>query len=77
MAGGYSKDLRARVVSIFEEGESAREAARLLNLGVLMWLDCGRMLAIDKLRRSLGEGIAVYSGRVGADPGRHETVRGS
>lgn len=33
MARGYSKDLRVRVVSIVEEGESAREAARLLNIG--------------------------------------------
>jgi transposase len=33
MAKGYSKDLRERVVSIVEEGDSAREAARLLNVG--------------------------------------------
>src|SRR5450631_3887703 len=33
MARGYSKDLRVRVVSIVEEGDSAREAARLLNVG--------------------------------------------
>jgi transposase len=33
MAKGYSKDLRLRVVAIVEAGESAREAARLLNLG--------------------------------------------
>ncbi|MGZ3235736.1 MAG: IS630 transposase-related protein, partial [Croceibacterium sp.] len=30
MAKGYSKDLRERVVAIVEEGDSAREAARLL-----------------------------------------------
>ena len=30
MAKGYSKDLRERVVSIVEDGDSAREAARLL-----------------------------------------------
>jgi transposase len=33
MAKGYSKDLRVRAVSIVEAGESAREAARLLDLG--------------------------------------------
>ena len=33
MAKGYSKDLRVRAVSIVETGESAREAARLLNVG--------------------------------------------
>jgi transposase len=42
MARGYSKDLRVRVVSIVEGGESAREAARLLNLGAstaIRWID--------------------------------------
>jgi transposase len=33
MARRYSNDLRVRAVSIVEGGESAREAARLLNLG--------------------------------------------
>jgi transposase len=33
MAKGYSNDLRLRVVAIVEAGKSAREAARLLNLG--------------------------------------------
>jgi hypothetical protein len=33
MAKGYSKDLRVRVLAIVESGESAREAARLLNIG--------------------------------------------
>ena len=33
MAKGYSKDLRERGVSTVEAGESAREAARLLNAG--------------------------------------------
>jgi transposase len=32
MAKGYSKDLRMRALAIVEAGESAREAARLLNL---------------------------------------------
>ena len=42
MAKGYSKDLRVRAVSIVEAGESAREAARLLNLGAstaIRWID--------------------------------------
>jgi transposase len=42
MAKGYSKDLRARAVSIVETGESAREAARLLNVGAstaIRWIE--------------------------------------
>jgi transposase len=34
MAKGYSKDLRVRAVELIESGESAREAARILNIGV-------------------------------------------
>ena len=33
MAKGYSKDLRVRAVSMVEDGESAREVARVLNIG--------------------------------------------
>jgi transposase len=33
MGRGYSNDLRARMVAIVQDGESAREAARLLNIG--------------------------------------------
>jgi transposase len=33
MARGYSNDLRERVVAIVQDGKSAREAARLLNIG--------------------------------------------
>jgi transposase len=42
MAKGYSKDLRERVVAIVEDGESAREAARLLNVGAataIRWIN--------------------------------------
>ncbi len=42
MARGYSKDLRMRAVSIVESGESAREAARLLDLGAstaIRWIE--------------------------------------
>jgi len=42
MAKGYSKDLRVRAVSIVETGESAREAARLLNVGAstaIRWIE--------------------------------------
>lgn len=42
MAKGYSKDLRARAVAMVEDGESRREAARLLNLApstTVRWLD--------------------------------------
>ena len=43
MARGYSNDLRTRVISIvMEGGESAREAARLLNIGsstAIRWVE--------------------------------------
>ena len=42
MANGYSKDLRVRAVAMINSGESAREAARLLNLGAsttIRWMD--------------------------------------
>jgi transposase len=42
MAKGYSKDLRVRAVAIVETGESAREAARLLDLGAstaIRWIE--------------------------------------
>src|SRR5262249_10010536 len=42
MAKGYSKDLRVRVLAIVEAGESAREAARLLNIGAstaIRWIE--------------------------------------
>ena len=42
MAKGYSKDLRERAVAIVEDGESARAAARLLNIGAataIRWID--------------------------------------
>ena len=42
MAKGYSKDLRVRAVAMVEAGESAREAARLLDLGAstaIRWIE--------------------------------------
>ena len=42
MAKGYSKDLRVRAVSMSEEGESAREVARVLNIGAstaIRWIE--------------------------------------
>lgn len=42
MARGYSNDLRERVVAIVEEGESRREAARLLDIGAstaIRWIE--------------------------------------
>jgi len=42
MAKGYSKDLRVRAVSIVEGGESAREAARVLDVGAstaIRWIE--------------------------------------
>lgn len=42
MAKGYSTDLRMRVVGLVESGESAREAARQLEVGAstaIRWVD--------------------------------------
>ena len=42
MAKGYSRDFRARAVSLFEDGESRREAARVLGLGAstaIRWIE--------------------------------------
>jgi len=42
MVKGYSKDLRVRVLAIVEAGESAREAAWLLNIGAstaIRWIE--------------------------------------
>jgi transposase len=42
VAKGYSNDLRERVVSMVEAGESRREAARLLDLGAstaIRWVE--------------------------------------
>jgi transposase len=42
MAKGYSKDLRERAVSMAEKGESAREVARVLNIGAstaIRWIE--------------------------------------
>jgi transposase len=42
MAKGYSKDLRVRAVSMVEDGESAREVARVLKIGAstaIRWIE--------------------------------------
>ena len=42
MAKGYSTDLRARAVALIEDGESRREAARILGLGAstaIRWIE--------------------------------------
>lgn len=42
MAKGYSKDLRARAVALVEDGESRREAARVLGVGAstaIRWIE--------------------------------------
>ena len=42
MAKGYSNDLRARAVALVEDGESRREAARVLGLGAsttIRWIE--------------------------------------
>ena len=52
MAKGYSTDLRARAIAIVDEGDSAREAARVLNVAastairwVGMWTTTGSVEA--------------------------------
>ena len=57
MAKGYSKDLRVRAVSIVETGESAREAARLLNVGAstaIRWI--GRWTTTGSVEARPGTG---------------------
>ena len=42
MAKGYSKDLRVRAISMVEDGESAREVARVLKIGAstaIRWVE--------------------------------------
>jgi transposase len=42
MAKGYSTDLRARAIAIVEDGDSAREAARVLNVAAsttIRWVE--------------------------------------
>lgn len=42
MAKGYSTDLRVRAIKIVEEGESAREAARMVGVGAsstIRWVE--------------------------------------
>ena len=42
MAKGYSKDLRERAVALVEDGESRREAARVLDVGAstaIRWIE--------------------------------------
>ena len=53
MAKGYSKDLRARAVALVEDGESRREAARVLGLGastairwIERWATTGSVVAV-------------------------------
>ena len=53
MAKGYSQDLRERAVAIAEEGESAREAARQLDLSpstgirwIARWTKTGSVAAL-------------------------------
>ena len=57
MARGYSNDLRARAVAIFQEGESAREAARVLKVGAstaIRWI--GRWTATGSVEAKPGTG---------------------
>jgi len=57
MAKGYSKDLRVRAVSIVEGGESAREAARVLNVGAstaIRWIE--RWTTTGSVDAKLGTG---------------------
>lgn len=57
MAKGYSNDLRARAVALVEDGESRREAARVLGLGAstaIRWL--GRWKETGSVEAKSGTG---------------------
>ena len=76
MAKGYSKDLRARAVALVEDGESRREAARVLGLGastairwIERWATTGSVAALpgtghsrSPLRR-IASGCLIWSQR--------------
>jgi transposase len=57
MARGYSTDLRQRAGAIVQDGESAREAARLLNIGAstaIRWIE--RRTKTDSVAAKPGTG---------------------
>jgi len=57
MARGYSNDLRERAVAIVQDGESAREAARLLKVGAstaIRWI--GRWTKTGSVAEKPGTG---------------------
>lgn len=57
MARGYSNDLRLRAVAIFQDGESAREAGRLLKVGAstaIRWI--GRWTKTGSVEAKPGTG---------------------
>jgi transposase len=57
MARGYSNDLRLRAVAIFQDGESAREAGRLLKVGAstaIRWI--GRWMKTGSVEAKPGTG---------------------
>jgi len=59
MARGYSNDLRQRVVAIVQDGESAREAARLLDIGAstaIRWI--ARLATTGSVEAKPGTGHA-------------------
>ena len=62
MAKGYSKDLRMRAIELVESGESAREAARILNLGVKT-VETHRAAAHRKLGFSSAANLVRYAVR--------------
>ena len=76
MAKGYSNDLRVRAVALVEEGESRREAARILGLGastairwIERWATTGSVAAsparatVARRSRRIGNGCSILSQR--------------
>ena len=76
MAKGYSKDLRARVVALVEDGESRREAARMLGLGAstaIRWIErwattgserhCPARATVARRSRRIANGCSIWSPR--------------
>jgi transposase len=76
MAKGYSKDLRARAVALVEDGESRREAARVLGLGAstaIRWMErwpttgsvaaCPARATVARRSRRIANGCLIWSQR--------------
>jgi transposase-like protein len=70
MAKGYSKDLRVRAIELVESGESAREAARILNLSastMIRWMDRWRKTGNVEAKPGTGHSRSPLEAQAVAD----------